>query len=560
MTSRHNTALLRLCLLLSMLAPLGHGVRAAVPHTDPVPASPSNANLYTYPAPTSIEISWTDNSTDENSFTIERKIDGQPDSSYLPVGSAFATNVQGTGDTVYFTNGGLQSDTVYDYRVKALAADGTASGYSNTATGTTAPVVPINLSASAVAGTDNSIKLTWTDNARHSQYFRIYRSTDGVTYNYYTYTYGTPGKGITQTYTDASLDSATTYYYEVTAQNQAGESAKSAPAHATTNAAQTVPAAPSVGGSAGSSGADGKADPGTTAQVYVYDGSTNETGFTLERVNVDAGGSFTPVASYPSAAGTGTRFGPFYDTGLSPDTEYDYKAFATNVKGNSPDSNILKLYTIPVVPTITSASAVPESDSSITLTWTDNARHTPYFRIYRSTDGVTYTINTYTYGTPGKGNTQTYTDTGLNSATTYYYEVTAQNGAGESAKSAPAHATTNAAQTVPAAPSVGGSAGSSGADGKADPGTTAQVYVYDQSTDETGFTLERANADAGSSFAPVASYPSAAGTGTQFGPFYDTGLSPDTEYDYKAVATNSAGNSLDSNILKVYTSPPSPSG
>ena len=204
-----------------------------------------------------------------------------------------------------------------------------------------------------MAGTDNSIKLTWTDNARHSQYFRIYRSTDGVTYNYYTYTYGTPGKGITQTYTDASLNSSTTYYYEVTAQNQAGESAKSAPAHATTNAAQTVPAAPSVGGSAGSSGADGKADPGTTAQVYVYDGSTNETGFTLERVNVDAGGSFAPVASYPSAAGRGTRFGPFYDTGLSPDTEYDYKAFATNVKGNSPDSNILKLYIIPVVRTLT---------------------------------------------------------------------------------------------------------------------------------------------------------------------------------------------------------------
>ena len=127
-----------------------------------------------------------------------------------------------------------------------------------------------------------------------------------MTYNYYTYTYGTPGKGITQTYTDASLDSATTYYYEVTAQNQAGESAKSAPAHATTNAAQTVPAAPSVSGSTGSTGADGKADPGTTAYVYVYDGSTNETGFTLERANADAGSSFAPVASYPSAAGTGT--------------------------------------------------------------------------------------------------------------------------------------------------------------------------------------------------------------------------------------------------------------
>ena len=88
------------------------------------PAAPSGLALYTNPTPTSIELYWTSNSTNESSFSVERKVDGQPDTAFTPVGSADA--VDSVGARVNFTDpSALAFDTVYDYRVRAIAADGT---------------------------------------------------------------------------------------------------------------------------------------------------------------------------------------------------------------------------------------------------------------------------------------------------------------------------------------------------------------------------------------------------------------------------------------------------
>ena len=535
-----------------------------------VPAAPSNLVFYTNPTPTSGEIDWLDNSTNENSFTIERKVDGQPDSAFLAVGSVFATNVQGTGDTVYYTDNNLQSDTVYDYRVKAIAIDGTPSAYSNSATLTTAPTAPQIGAAAAVAGTDNSVKVNWTDTAAHTTYFQIFRSSDGATYNYVANSYqsgfaGTVGSGNTLSFTDTGLNSSATYYYEIAAVNSAGASAKSAAASATTNATDTVPIAPYVSGGIGYSGPSGNADPGTTAGIYVTDQSTNETGFTLERQSSDGNNlAYVPLTTYPSAFGTGKQYGPYYDIGLAADSEYKYKAFASNGIGVSSDSNVITVDTTPAAPAIGVVTAVPQTDNSLKVTWTDEAKHAQYFQIYRSLDGNTYAYVSNSYqsgntGTAGKGNSLSFTDTGLNASTTYYYEITAVNSAGASARSGAANGTTNATLTVPIAPSVSGGIGYSGADGKADPGTTAGLYTTDQSTNETGFTLERENVDdVAPTYVPLTTYPSAVGTGTQYGPYYDIGLSPDSEYKYKAFASNGSGNSLDSNVITVTTTPATP--
>ena len=105
------------------------------------PAAPSGLGIYTYPAPTSIQLYWTSNSTNESSFAVERKVDGQPDTSFTPVGSADAVDSAGT--RAYFTDSsGLAFDTVYDYRVRAIAADGTPSDYSNVTSGHHRPGQP----------------------------------------------------------------------------------------------------------------------------------------------------------------------------------------------------------------------------------------------------------------------------------------------------------------------------------------------------------------------------------------------------------------------------------
>lgn len=106
--------------------------------------------------------------------------------------------------------------------------------------------------------------------------------------------------------------------------------------------------------------------------------------------------------------------------------------------------------TAPSVPTL-SASAV--SSSQINLSWTASTDTGPAnerssgvasYKVYRSTDDVTYSLRTTVA-------TTSYSDTGLTAETTYYYKVSAVDGASnESAQSSAARATTNAAWlTVP---------------------------------------------------------------------------------------------------------------
>jgi hypothetical protein len=68
------------------------------------------------------------------------------------------------------------------------------------------------------------------------------------------------------------------------------------------------------------------------------------------------------------------------------------------------------------------------STGLVSLSWTNNANNNTGFKIYRSTDGINYSlIHT-------NGNTTTYNDS-PSSAATYYYKVTAYNTYGESSPS-----------------------------------------------------------------------------------------------------------------------------
>jgi len=75
--------------------------------------------------------------------------------------------------------------------------------------------------------------------------------------------------------------------------------------------------------------------------------------------------------------------------------------------------------------------------TSIMLTWTDNASNETGYKIERSLDGITWS-QVATVG----ANVTTYTNTGLTKNKKYYYRVVAYNGAGNSAYSNVATATT----------------------------------------------------------------------------------------------------------------------
>jgi hypothetical protein len=74
----------------------------------------------------------------------------------------------------------------------------------------------------------------------------------------------------------------------------------------------------------------------------------------------------------------------------------------------------------------------------LTVAWTCSATNETGFKVYRSTDNITYTlINTGT-----TANATSYADTGLDSYTLYYYKVQAYNSYGISAMSSAASGTT----------------------------------------------------------------------------------------------------------------------
>ena len=89
------------------------------------PAAPSNLTATTVSA-TQINLAWTDNSSDETNFVVDRK---QGTGSYSVIATLPA-------NTTTYPNTGLAKNTSYTYRVKATNANG-SSAYSNEATAKT---------------------------------------------------------------------------------------------------------------------------------------------------------------------------------------------------------------------------------------------------------------------------------------------------------------------------------------------------------------------------------------------------------------------------------------
>lgn len=90
------------------------------------------------------------------------------------------------------------------------------------------PAAPSGLSAMATSS--STIDLAWSDNSSDESGFAIQRSTDGSTWS----PLATVAADVA-TYTDTGLASNTTYWYRVNAHNDAGASAWSLPASATTS-------------------------------------------------------------------------------------------------------------------------------------------------------------------------------------------------------------------------------------------------------------------------------------------------------------------------------------
>ena len=156
--------------------------------------------------------------------------------------------------------------------------------------------------------------------------------------------------------------------------------------------------------------------------------------------------------------------------------------------------------------------------TSLTITWNPVSGATSYQLFRTNSYSGPFTDLIYS------GTGTTFTDTGLTSGNTYFYEIEATDSSGSSSLSTPASGTTIAV-TPPSTPSnlsVGGFA------------ATSLTITWSSASGASSYQLLRATISSG----PFTQIFSGAGT-----TFTDTGLTTNTTYYYEVQATNTAGSS-----------------
>lgn len=453
-----------------------------------------------------VNLTWTDNATNETGYRVYRSTD---QATWLELSSL-------PGGTSGFSDTAVAAGTTYYFEVVAYNSSGTSSASNIIAVTTPAmpkPATPTSLTASAISS--SQINLGWVDNSTNEDGFRVERSLDGTTFSALT----NLGVGATA-FSDTGLTGSKTYWYRIYAFNAGGASNYSTTVSATTQAPVPVPTAPTTLALTVKSS--------SSIALTWLDKSSNEIGFKVER-SLD-GVAFVQVAT------AGVSATSFTDTGLTAVTKYFYRVAAFNSGGNSAYTSIVSATTqaLPAPPTAPSSLAITTvSNSSLKLSWKDNATTETGFKIERSGDGVNFSQIT----TVGASVTSL-SDTGLASSTKYYYRVRAYNNGGNSAYTTVASGTTAAPPTPPAAPvSLALTVKSS---------SQINLAWTDKSTNETGFKIERSGD--GVNFTQIGT------VGAGIVSYSNTGLTTKTKYYYRVRAYNSGGDSSYTSIVSATTS------
>ena len=358
-------------------------------------------------------------------------------------------------------------------------------------------------SLKAVAG-DKQVTLSWPSVTGATGYTLYWATATGVTKST-----GTAITGATSPYTHTGLTNGTTYYYVVTASKGTEESKESSEASATPADSGTVSPPVYLAAVAGDK------------QITLTWGSvTGATGYTLywstsKGVTKSTGTAITGATS------------PYTHTGLTNGTTYYYVVTASKGAAESTESSEANATpkapgTAPKAPT----NLVAVSGSKqVTLNWNPSTGASSYIVYWSKTTGVTKKS-----GTAITGASSPHKHSGLANGTTYYYVVTAKNSYGESAESLEASAKPQGGATTPLAPK----------NLKASAGDKKITLSWSPSAGATSYTLYW-------SFSSSVSKKTGTAISKATSPRAHAPLTNGTTYYYVVTASNSAGESSDSN-------------
>jgi fibronectin type 3 domain-containing protein len=383
-------------------------VPAAAPTPPATPAAPTT--LTAIPSVGHIGLSWAAVSTASSYDVYRGTVSGGESVTPLQTGIT-ATN---------FSDTTVSAGTKYFYEVTAVNSTGqsSVSPEASATVPTAAPSAPGSLTATPASG---QVTLMWSAVSTATSY-DIYRGTVSGGES------ATPFQvGITGTsFTDTSVTAGSSYFYEVTALNNGGQSGDSPEASATLTV--PIPAMPA--------GVTATATSASTISVSWLDESY-EAGFQVLES--------TDGVNYSVVTSTGTGVTSYLVSGLSAGTTYDFEIVATNASGNSAASSPASATT----PSSTSgfygltATAQP---SEILLAWPAQFGATSY-NIFRGTSSGGES------GTPIQSVLKgPFTDTTVSAGVTYYYTVEAVISGGQAELSSEVSATPLA--PAPAAPTT----------------------------------------------------------------------------------------------------------
>ena len=424
------------------------------------------------------------------------------------------------------------------------------------------------------ANADSSITITWPASAGATSY-NLYRGTTSGGEG------STPIATTTQTtYTDKNLSPTPVYFYQITAVNASGESARTPE-----DASKTPPPIGTGGNVAGVPSGNGEVYYCKDALLGGFDWFQTLTGWfpqvlgssaalapggrvvdmayaasgtmTFNNVVVPTSGLYTVDWRYAFQGGlfpgvSNRQMGLKVNGTVITTTErfpitgsfetYQHSSLQVHLNAgvNSismlavSDHGVSRVDEMTVTPATASVPAGPTSltitpgNTTATLSWTASASGSPTsYTIYRGTksDGEAVTPVATTNGT-----TTTFTDTGLKNGTTYFYNVAANNSVGVSPDS----------NEVSVTPAVGtGTAPAAPTGLNATSGNGSVSLTWNASAGATSYSVYRGTA-------PGAEGSTAIGTSAS-NSFTDTAVTNGIKYYYTVTASNTAGASLNSN-------------